>query len=244
MSQAQLRSISTDKSGFQYFQTGLLGQAHQLAHELLDDGRFAEGADQLGAFLSEHAAATTLDLTVARASEWVHLHWHMAVFEIGIGEPQRAHRRFRRFILPAVEAGLALTDGPSLLWRLSLAGFPHDTLEWSAVRRAAMRHRSTSHGCYVQLHHVLAFAGARDTASLDAWLNRTLRGAASTMQKLLLQVAWALRLYASADFDHSARLLEPVLGELPSLGGSHGQNRIFGDVQQSAAKRWREELAA
>ncbi|MEM1245712.1 MAG: hypothetical protein AAGK22_05045 [Acidobacteriota bacterium] len=238
-------ATATDKSGFEFFQQGLLGEAHELAHELLDAGLFAVGAEALGAFLDEQRRSFERGHFDELRSDWVHLQWHMAVFEIGVGTLRAAHERFRRYILPAVEEGIALTDGPSLLWRLSLAGYEHDRLEWTAVRRAALRSATGGEAKrYTQLHNVLAFAGARDVASLDRWLDRTVSGSLCPQQKLLLQVAWALRLYANADFDHSARLLEPVLNQVPTLGGSYGQNRLFGEVQKSASRRSGGTLAA
>jgi len=98
------------------------------AHRLLDAGRPEEGHRVIGAWLATHEGT---------GSDWIHLQWHMAVFEIATGRWSSAFRRFARHILPAVSAGDAHTDAPSLLWRLSLASPGGVEIPWEPVRDAA-----------------------------------------------------------------------------------------------------------
>ena len=218
----------TDRSGFRYFQEGLIGEAHAFAHEMLDEGRVYEGYRRLGEFLAAHATEG--------GPKWVHIHWHMAVFEIGVGRVRDALERARERILPFVSAGQALTDGPSILWRLYMAGVPHEELEWAAVRRAAIASQEASPSAYVVVHNLLAFAGAGDTESIDRWLDTAHEQADPREEQVLLQLAWSLRLYANHDWSQSARLIEPILQSIGKLGGSHAQNEIFYDLRAAA---WR-----
>ena len=121
-----------DRTGFRYFSEGSAGAAHDLAHRLLDADRVEEGWRRLGAILEELDEA---DVTGARGA---HLQWHMAVFEIAVGRCAEAHARFREHLLPLVDSGQVLTDAPSLLWRLWVAGHRED-LEWDAVAEPARR---------------------------------------------------------------------------------------------------------
>ena len=151
-----------DASGFAVFADGSSGAAHVMAHRMLDEGREGEGLLRLGGWLDGHTGG---------GSEWIHLQWHMAVFEIWAGRLNEARQRYLREIQPVVPQGLALTDAPSLLWRLSLAGDPSPQLDWDLLREVALARVHSESDPYVELHHLLAFAGARDVELLTRWLD-------------------------------------------------------------------------
>ena len=65
------RPPSRDLSGFGVFSHGHAGEAHVLAHRMLDEERYELGHRLLGAWLDQHDGA---------GSDWTHLQWHMAVF--------------------------------------------------------------------------------------------------------------------------------------------------------------------
>ncbi len=108
------RTRTHDVSGFGVFAYGDAGEAHVMAHRMLDDGRHELGHRLLGAWLEGHTGS---------GSDWTHLQWHMAVFEIGVGRCKAALARFEKQILPvAALTDDALTDAPAILWRLQLEG--------------------------------------------------------------------------------------------------------------------------
>ncbi len=228
-----------DKSGFRYFAEGDIGQAHAMAHELLDDGRELDGYVQLGEWLRLfEASGAPIDRA---SSEWIHLQWHMAVFEIAAGQLIAAYERYRRAILPFVPAGKALTDAPSLLWRLHVApeaaatGEPW-TSEWQCVCDAALERMDLECNAYIAVHHLLAFAGARDVRSLDTWLDAFYaRAPCCQKSRFLLQIGWGLRTFANRDYLPATRLLENPSQEVAQFGGSAAQNGIFKQIQQQAA---------
>ena len=128
---ASQTSYEVDSSGFQFFSAGELGAMHAMAHEMLDEGRELEGLRILGEWLEGRQG---------RGSEWVHLQWHMAVFEIAVGRWEAALRRFENEIAPvAVSSFDALTDGPAMLWRLWLAAPRPVSLPWEAVAGMARK---------------------------------------------------------------------------------------------------------
>lgn len=220
-----------DRSGFRFFSEGDLGEAHAMAHEMLDRGLEPEGHEQLRSWLARQD-----ERDYANSSEWIHVQWHMAVFEIAVGRLEEAHARFRRYILPLVEVGQALTDAPSLLWRLQLAGGPELELEWGPVRDVAVAHLSKVQSPYVELHNLLALAGARDLVAIDRWLDTRYERATSEVDRQLLQLAWGLRTYAHGDFEPSARLLETIADQVTGIGGSAAQNELFGSIRDRAQK--------
>ncbi len=224
-----------DISGFAAFNTGDAGATHVASHELLDSGRFEEGYRFLGDWLQQHTGS---------GSDWVHLQWHMAVFELSTGRLGDAFDRFEHSILPAVSSNEALTDGPSLLWRFLLSGTGAIDIDWSAVRGAAMARHSPEGDPYVELHNVLALAGARDLAILDEWLDGYISSVADERCRALLPVAWALRSFASGDYQVAAQLLRRAVDGVSSLGGSNGQNVLFVQICDEASLRARRERSA
>ena len=78
------RTRSHDVSGFGVFSQGDAGQAHVAAHRMLDEGRHELGHRLLGAWLEGRSGS---------GSDWTHLQWHMAVFELAVGQWDAAFAR-------------------------------------------------------------------------------------------------------------------------------------------------------
>jgi len=224
------RSVGRDASGSPLFCEGAFGWAHVEAHRLLDAGRVEEGHRVLGAWLAVHEGA---------GSDWVHVQWHMAVFEIAIGRWNSAFERFVREILPAVSAGEARTDAPGLLWRLSLTSPAGASIPWEPVRDAAVEGLGGMSSPYVELHHLLALAGAGDASSLDRWRRGRARDDSSLCGRVLTRMAEGLSAFAVQDYSHAAATLAAIVPRVSRLGGSHAQNQLFELISQEA--RWRAE---
>jgi hypothetical protein len=215
-------------NGFRPFNDGAAGRVHDRVHRLIDDARHDEARTLLGDWL---------DCNQGSGSEWVHLQWHLAVLELGSGALLEALERFRLHIRPAIEAREALTDAPSLLWRLFLAGSRGLKLDWDRVRAAANHHGDHRQDPYVDLHDVLALAGAGDLRSLDRWLDAHLDGVGSEQDRILLKTAWGLRSFASRDYGVAAALLADGEVDASRLGGSRAQNLLFEQIRDAAASR-------
>ena len=128
--QPTVGSPVTDVSGYTVFSHGDEGAAHVAAHRLLDDGQIALGHAQLG---------TWLDGRTGSGSDWTHLQFHMAIFELGVGDWDAAYDRFLTEILPvAATTEDALTDAPGLLWRLAIEAPAEVELPWQPLRRTAL----------------------------------------------------------------------------------------------------------
>lgn len=224
------RAVDRDVSGAPLFCEGAEGFAHVVAHRLLDAGRPEEGHRWLGAWLATHEGA---------GSDWLHLQWHMAVFELATGRWASAHRRCICEILPAVSAGDAHTDGPSLLWRLSLTGTGRVELPWEAVRDAAVEGVREPSSPYAELHHLLAFAGAGDGLSIASWRSSRGRDASSLCDHVLTRMAEGLGAFTAQDYAQAAVTLASAAPQVWRLGGSRAQNELFELISLEA--RWRAE---
>jgi hypothetical protein len=222
------RTRVTDSSGFRVFSQGDAGAAHAMAHRMLDEGRLEEGRRSLGAWIECHDGS---------GSKWAHLQWHMAVFEIAAGRNRDALERFVQHILPVVELGEAHTDGPSLLWRLCLSSGGTLDLDWGPVHDEAAASVSLTDDPFVELHHTLALAGAGDLATVDRWLDAHYSDEVAPERRLLLQVVWGLRSFASGDYAVAAALLDGVVGNLGAVGGSRAQNDLFAEIAAEAMRR-------
>lgn len=226
----------TDASGFRVFSSGDAGEIHVLAHRMLDEGRMEDGHRVLGAWLEERRGS---------GREWIHLQWHMAVFEIAVGRIEEAFERFHREILPAVPTGEALTDAPSLLWRLSLATGESLDIDWRPVGEAAQARLATSDDPYIELHNLLALAGAEDLELLTQWLDVKMQEEDdSESREVLLRLGWGLRTWATGDYEVAAAILTGCVESVSRIGGSRAQNELFDELAREAARRGQTPLAA
>ena len=217
-----------DISGAPIFCEGAVGWAHVEAHRLLDAGRPEEGHRALGAWLATHQGG---------GSEWVHVQWHMAVFEIAVGLWSPAFDRFARHIMPEVSAGTAYTDAPSLVWRLSLASRGGVEMPWEAVRDAATEGLREPSEPYVELHHLLALAGARDANSIARWRGDRRHEVSSLSEHVLNRMGEGLGAFAAEDYSRAAVILAAMAPRVSRLGGSHAQNQLFELISQEARGR-------
>jgi hypothetical protein len=217
-----------DVSGFGVFSHGDAGQAHVMAHRMLDEGRHELGHRLLGAWLDRRDGS---------GSDWSHIQWHMAVFEIAVGRWEDARRRFETSILPvATRTYDALTDAPAILWRLQLSASRPVTLPWEPVRATAAARLTRPCGAYVELHCLLALAGAGDVHGLDRWVC----GRVATddpRAELLAHMGVGLRAFAEGDYELSSALLASAVPKVSLLGGSHAQNLLFGQIANLSGDR-------
>lgn len=219
-----------DAMGCPIFAAGEMGTAHVIAHQLFDESRFAEGRHWLDDWLASHTDS---------GSEWVHLQFHMVLFELVAGDWTAAYERFMRDILPvAATTDLALTDAPALAWRLALATPMPVDLGWERLRQTALQQIGRSMTPFLELHNLLALAGAGDRESIDGWLRNARSRSVRPFAMLLLEdTAVALIAWCDGDYGHAARVLNAVLPRLPRIGGSHAQNQLFVEVARVANVR-------
>ena len=88
---------------------------------------------------------------------------------------------------------------------------------------------------YVELHHLLAFAGARDVESLTRWLDMAAETSGSSAPPEILPLGWGLRSWANQDYRAAATLLDESVDLVSGLGGSRAQNQLFGSIADAAS---------
>jgi len=88
---------------------------------------------------------------------------------------------------------------------------------------------------YVELHNLLALAGAGDVSSLDAWLRS--RADISIRGRVLHGIGRGLRSFTAGDYSDAAAELIANVPSVALLGGSSGQNEVFEQIQREALSR-------
>jgi hypothetical protein len=218
-----------DASGYTIFSAGDIGAAHATAHRMLDEGEFELGHALLGSWLEGRSGS---------GSEWLHLQFHMAVFELELGIWDAAYERYVEHLLPAAATtSLALTDAPAIAWRLALSPESSGVVPWGAVRSAAMRRLEHRDDAYVELHHVLAFAGAGDLDLLDRWIRSRERRIQTDADRLMVRFGRAMRAYATGDVAAAASGLAEVVPCVSEIGGSRAQNELFEHIRRAARRQ-------
>lgn len=213
---------STDASAPPLFDEGWIGSAHVRAHQAMDEGRLADGLEDLSSVLEGHEDS---------GPKWAHLQWHALVFELSLHRVDEALVRYERELAPAVRRGVAVTDGPSALWRLMLAN-PQLRLDWDeARRRALVRLAKEEDRPFVTLHHLLALAGARDHGALSTFV-------AQTGDLTLATCAQALLAWIEGDDHTTVRRLDALTPHQRRwIGGSRAQNELLGSIRDKATRR-------
>jgi hypothetical protein len=161
----------------------------------------------------------------------------MAVFELELGLWDAAYDRCRTHILPAAaNSEDALTDAPALLWRLALTTPRPVALPWETVRRTALKHLDQTSDPFVQLHNLLALAGAGDIETVDRWLAAHPPCDDTGRECLVRTIVVGLRAYITRAYRQAASVFERLVPRLAQVGGSLAQNQLFMDIAETT---WR-----
>jgi hypothetical protein len=201
--------------------------AHQRVHGFFESGDAAGGAAFLEAWLPDYDRAGQLHC---------HLSWHLALFELALGNSDRARAIYLDSIRPSVAQCapmLSLADSTSFLWRWRLYDVtPPVEQEWDEVAAHARRHFPCASLAFADLHAGLAEAATGDGNAAQARivglhsLFEQGRLPPGTVAPALCAGAVALAL---GDNTRAATVLEAALAELPRIGGSHAQREVFED---------------
>jgi tetratricopeptide (TPR) repeat protein len=168
-----------------------------------------------------------------------HLAWHLALFELQSGRPERALAIYERDIAGAVNPRLAMIDGTALLWRFGLYELQPGPLPWQHL--ADLAGRVTRLGfVFGDLHAALAYASTGDTAAMSA-LIASLELLDSKghpiARSVVLPLVRGTAAYAAGDYAGALGQLEPVDGQIHRVGGSHAQWELYEETMVACQLR-------
>jgi len=167
-----------------------------------------------------------------------HLNWHAALFELDLGQADRARERFRRRIENAAAPPMPLlADGASFLWRCLLYGLTDPAPDWTRMRTLTEATFAKSGLPFADLHAAMVEAATGAEASLDrriAELEQRAADGALPPGGVVPRLCRGLRAYGRGDFEAAIAELEPALPELDRVGGSHAQRDVFEETLVAA----------
>jgi tetratricopeptide (TPR) repeat protein len=199
---------------------GNANASHNIAHvcyETVDnEGGIAMLTDWLGGY-------------DRRAPFHCHLAWHVALFELQCGRPERALAIYERDIAPSSNPRLAMIDGSALLWRFGLYDYQKGPLPWRQLVDLATR--VTRPGfIFGDVHAALVYASAGDAAAMSALITglEALHGKGHPIAgSVALPLVRGVGAYIAGDYAGALALMESVDGEIHRVGGSHAQWELF-----------------
>jgi len=223
---------------FTYHEVGRYAESRRLSERSLE--RYPGNAN--ASHNIAHVCYETVDNEggIAVLSEWLHgydqrapfychLAWHLALFELQCGRPERALAIYERDIAASSNPRLAMIDGSALLWRFGLYECATGPLPWR--RLADLATRVTRPGfIFGDIHAALAYASAGDGAALSA-LVAGLRALDAKGHPIAGTVALPLvegvAAYVAGDYASALAHIESVDKEIHRVGGSHAQWELF-----------------
>ena len=200
---------------------------HSLLHAMFEDGSVTE-ADAL-------------------VTEWVpsydrrgilhgHILWHRALGALEQGDADTALAIYADVLKPSVSSAPpinVISDGASLLWRLSAYGHDVPAELWTEADAFAQRAFPKSSIPFADVHMALFAAATHNSAALQQRLGvieqRVSEGKLAA-GPVVPKICRAMHAFADADYSGCIRHLAPVLDEVVRIGGSHAQRQIVEDT--------------
>jgi hypothetical protein len=200
---------------------------HSLLHAMFEDGSLTE-ADAL-------------------VTEWIpgydrsgilhgHISWHQALGALEQSDAAKALAIYADVLKPAVTSAPpinVISDGASLLWRLSAYGHdvPHGL--WTEADAFAQRAFPKSSIPFADVHMALFAAATHNSAALEQRLGvieQRLSEGKLAAGPVVPKICRAMHAIADADYQGCIRHLAPVLDDVVRIGGSHAQREIIEDT--------------
>lgn len=191
--------------------------AHYFSHLLYESGRHREGFEYL---------ATWIDDCDSPGPLHCHLNWHMALWALHLGWPDRMWEIWRTGIAPNHAIGPpinVLTDGVSLMFRAEIAGVSVQRDQWAGLAEYARIHFPTSGISFADAHAVLAHSRAGDDETVAAITGSTTGAAAGHVGTL----ARAFEAMNAGDWPAATAELSKILPDHERLGGSRAQRDLI-----------------
>ena len=200
--------------------------AHGLSHAMFEQGDMAAGQEFLARWLPAHDRLSFLH---------GHLWWHLALTALDAGDLDRALAIYEQQIKPADRPYPPLnifTDGASLLWRLSLAGKAGLEPHWRDIAAYGEKNFPQAGAHFADVHHALVAAatGSDELETRLAQLEKRAADGKLAPGRAAIELCRGIKAFAEGDHDGAVGVLEPLMGDLVRIGGSHAQRELWEDT--------------
>jgi hypothetical protein len=201
--------------------------AHALLHAMFEDGSVADADELVAQWLPTYDRTGILH---------GHIAWHQALGALEGGDAPRALSIYSEILQPSVNLAPplnAMSDCASLLWRLSAYGHPVPANLWADADAYARNVFPKSGLPFVEVHMALLAAATGDQNAFAERLGaigQRLADGKFPAGPVVPGICEAMNSFASEDYTACTRHLEPVLGDLARIGGSHAQRELVEDT--------------
>ena len=201
---------------------------HCRAHVFAGQSRIGEGI----AAMEQYAPSWQKFSHYTVAHNWFHLAT-LYLSELRFDDARNAYRKYIWGYSP--DAVVEHTDSILLLWYLELAGGKVDA-EWRAI---APHIRANAHDTlfpFLNCIYLYALTRAGETteaasalAGMERHAEKQTGGLAHVWNEVGVPLARGCVAYAAGDYDRAAGLLQPILADVPCVGGSDEQRGVFAE---------------
>ena len=201
--------------------------AHALLHAMFEDGAVAEADVLVKEWIPIYPRAGILH---------GHIRWHQALGALERGDADTALAIYDEVLQPTATMAPplnAVTDGASLLWRLSAYGHAVPDELWCEADASAQQSFPKSSLAFADVHMALLSAATRNHAALEsrlAAIEQRLAEGRLAAGPVVPAICGAMRAFADEDYAACVRTLAPVLTEVVRIGGSHAQRELIEDT--------------
>jgi len=207
---------------------------HAVAHVMEMQGRMRDGIEWL----------------TSREQDWAvdngfafHNWWHLALFNLELGDTQQVIDLYDRRIRPAPsQAPLEMIDASAMLWRLELRNVDVGA-RWERLADAWAPSAEDAYYAFNDVHAVIAFVGAKRFEQAHKVVDSLARRAegddtnAMMSRDVGLPLAQALIAFATGAYADCITLLLPIRTIANRFGGSHAQRDLIHLTLAEAALR-------
>ncbi|MBR1121613.1 tetratricopeptide repeat protein [Bradyrhizobium lablabi] len=201
--------------------------AHALLHAMFEDGSVADADALVTGWIPSYDRSGILH---------GHILWHQALGALEHGDAARALAIYADVLTPSATKAPplnAVTDGASLLWRLSAYGHAVPDNLWAEADAFAQAAFPKSSIPFADVHMALFAAATRNQAALEerlAVVEKRLADGKLPAGPVVPRIFRAMTAFAEGRHDACVGALEPVLGEVVRIGGSHAQRELIEDT--------------
>ncbi|MGV7216385.1 tetratricopeptide repeat protein [Bradyrhizobium sp. UFLA05-112] len=201
--------------------------AHAVLHAMFEDGSIDEADRLVDEWISGYDRSGILH---------GHIRWHQALGALEHGHAARALAIYADVLQPSMTQAPPLnviTDGASLLWRLSAYGHAVPKELWAEADATAQKLFPKSSIPFADVHMALLAAATQDREALAtrlAVIEQRLADGKLPAGPVVPAICRAMTAFADEDFAGCVRELTPVLNQVVRIGGSHAQRELIEDT--------------
>jgi tetratricopeptide (TPR) repeat protein len=193
------------------------GGAHVRAHAYYEGGDCESGLRYLRDWLSTYSR---------RGQMHCHLNWHVALWQLELGQTQEAWETYRASLHPGASWGPplhALADCASFLFRAEMAGEARQPELWRDLSAYAGQYFANPGVAFADIHSALAHALA---GNADA-LAKTIDGAPGPAAEMVAPIARAFSAISRQEWSEASSALLPLMNAHEPVGGSRAQRDLI-----------------